>query len=447
MSLTPSNILRVICVIILACSLFYSLNYSHNSELAQFYDQNVYLQGTVVDVTDASSGQQLTLADIDISQENYFLKINILNDRILVFAPSYPPILYGQKISLSCIPQKPGLVDDFHYDRYLATKKIYATCFSRASPVVIAGNDTSFYKSILQIRASIIAHINKTFGEPHASLLAGLLLGENRFSEIWQNRFLQTGTTHIVAASGYNVSAVVWIVMGAFASIGVKRQQAFAFLIGAIAGYIILAGAEAAVVRAGVMGILVMISRFIGRSSTMFNVLLLTASVMLLINPLVLFNAGFQLSMLSTIALIYVAPKFEPFFSWLPKTLEIRSSVVATLSATSLALPVLILNFKSFSFVSITANLLILPLVPYAMASGAITIAVSYLNFEVAIYLSGASWSLLTVMLYCVRALGALPLFVSSISGFTTVIVCVLWLIVLLYLCFCYQKKARLLPV
>ncbi|PIX62579.1 hypothetical protein CO057_00265 [Candidatus Uhrbacteria bacterium CG_4_9_14_0_2_um_filter_41_50] len=420
--ITPSRVLRVVCVSFLFLTILLALTFDHQSKVSDFYGQSVRISGTIVDIDYSETRQKIIV---------YYLLIDDaeIKDRIIIFAPLYPPLSYGDLISTRCLLEKPEPFEEFRYDRYLAAKKVYATCFVNSVPLKLdSGKANQIKDIILRSRALFISHLDKTFGEPHGSLLAGLLLGEQRFTDEWQEKFLRTGTTHIVAASGYNVFVVVYLMTGLLASFGIKRSRAISLMVASVVCYVILAGADAAVVRAGVMGILVLLSRYLGRSSTMVNVLLITASLMLLENPLMIFDVGFRLSMFSTIALIYLAPVIDKKLKFIPKTFEIRSSISATLSATFMALPVILLSFKSFSFASIITNLLILPFIPYVMGLGALAVATSFLNVQIAAIVSGPAWAILSVMLWVIKTVSDLPLFISNIPVCISVVVTIIWI-------------------
>lgn len=402
------NRLLLTLVVLLAVSLGltqYSRTFPNQNSVAYANGQSVRIIGTIVDVDQTEKNQKLVLSDLKIDGRNF-------EDRALIFTPMFPKFKYGDQISMRCDLKEPEPFEGFRYDRFLSAKKIYVICFLYQAPLIIdrdMGNPV--IAGLLRNRSKMINKIDQIFGEPHASLLAGLLLGEQRFSKEWDERFFRTGTTHIVAASGYNVAVVTFIMFGVLAWLGIKRPRAFAFILASILAYVVLAGAEAAVVRAGVMGILVLLSRQLGRKSTMLNVLLLTAGVMLFINPRLLRDdVGFQLSMLSTIALIYFAPMLEKKFKFIPEDFTIRESLTATLAATIFTFPLVFFSFKAFSLVSPVVNLLILPLIPYAMFFGAAAVAIGFVSTPVAIIASGPAWALLSAALFIVESMAALPI-------------------------------------
>ncbi|MBT3231042.1 hypothetical protein HN358_04690 [Candidatus Uhrbacteria bacterium] len=404
-------------------SVKYMQSFPTELSVANFAGLEIVVEGEVKDVEIRNGWQRIVLSDLVIDGQ-------LVKDNAQIITLPYPEFVYGDFVRARCELKAPGMIEDFAYDRYLASKDIYATCFTY-NVLFESGGKGGLKSALLGARQVFIDRLDRVFGEPHGSLLVGLLLGEQRFSEIWQERFLQTGTTHIVAASGYNISVVLWIAMGFFASIGVKRQRAFAFLVAAIAGYILLAGADAAVFRAGVMGIVLVIARQTGRRTSMVNILLLTASIMLLINPRLLRDdVGFQLSMMSTIGLIYLSPSIEKAVRWLPKQLVIQESVVATCAATFMSLPIILLQFGEFSLISLFANVFVLPWIPLAMAGGSIATLVGFISVKVAAIISGPAWLALSVMLWIVEVFASLDLFMRAIHWLVVGLVLLVWLII-----------------
>lgn len=383
----------------------YSLSFPSAQSVAHLTGDSVRVEGVVVHAGPSSSGQKLTLSQLWIDDVS-------AKDRIVMYVPAFPDWSYGDRIVSRCTLEAPESFDGFAYDRYLAARNVYATCFVRSAPVKIAAGEGGAIKgSLMTAREAIISHMDQTFGEPHASLLAGLILGEQRFREEWEEAFVATGTTHIVAASGYNVAVVTMILSVFLFSVGVKRGQAFTLLVVGIVVYVFLAGAEPPVVRAGIMGMLILLSHQSGRKTSMLNILLLTAVVMLVVNPRLLRDdVGFQLSMLSTVALIYLAPALEKKFSFIPKGFGLRESFTATIAATLITLPIVFLSFQQLSLISPLTNLLVLPVIPYAMAFGALATAVSFLApTAIASVFAGPAWALLSLVLVITSTMAEIP--------------------------------------
>jgi competence protein ComEC len=144
--------------------------------------------------------------------------------------------------------------------------------------------------------------------------------------------------------------------------------------------FVIFAGASASVVRAAIMGILVLIARQSGRTSSIGNVLILTAVGMSLQNPFVLiWDAGFQLSFLSTLGLVYLSPLISPVFKKIPEFFGLKETFISTLSAIGSTLPLILFQFGRLSIVAPVVNILILWIIPWIMIAGAAAVAISFI--------------------------------------------------------------------
>jgi len=116
------------------------------------------------------------------------------------------------------------------------------------------------------------------------------------------------------------------------------------------------------------MGSLLLIAEQAGRRRSGLNLLLIAAACMLLFNPkLFWLDIGFQLSFLATFGLLVVSPRIEKYFLWMPKTLELRKTFAATLSAQIMTLPIIASSFGIVSLIAPLTNIIVLPLIPYVM--------------------------------------------------------------------------------
>lgn len=384
----------------------YSLTAPGADSLAWDTGEQRIVQGVIVKHESEVTKQKLTLGKIEIDGQ-------MRRGRVLVHAPGYPRLQTGEVVSFSCALESPEPFDGFRYDRYLASKRIYATCFVREAPFQVGVSQR--FVGLDRIHERAVREIEQIFGDPQAALLAGLLMGDDNFSDVWKERFLRTGTSHVVAASGYNVSILSLVLFAILISLGLRRQWAYPLVLLGIASFVIIAGAEAAVTRAGIMGALALTATQLGRKTSPRNIILLTVAVMLLLEPRILRDdVGFQLSVLSTIGLVTMAKYFSNKFAFIPETLGLRESFSATVAATLATLPVIILGFGQFSLVSPFVNLLILPFVPYAMLFGAIATAVGALDQSLGAVLAGPAWLCLTAMLEIIQAMAALPFAIIS---------------------------------
>lgn len=249
--------------------------------------------------------------------------------------------------------------------------------------------------SISYVRRWAVTRLEQTLPEPEASLAVGILLGvRRRMPTEFYNELVKTGTLHIIAASGFNVMVVGSALMAILSRLVGKMGGIAGGIVG-IWLYVVLAGASASVVRAGIMGSLTLMAYYWGRPSEAQRLLWVTAGVMLLINPLYIVDVGFQLSVAATWGLLYVQPWLQILKS---KILQFSNGGVIddylfpTLAASVATAPVILYHFGRISLISPLANLLILPVVPLAMMLSALTLIVRPAAYLLYVPLWGIVW-------------------------------------------------------
>jgi len=281
--------------------------------------------------------------------------------KVKVVADQYPEYRYGQKISVFGSLQRK--VVNRWYSRFsLMYPDVQLVKADKGKSIGFDWKET-----VLGIRRRIELVFNQTLPEPEASLLAGIVLGIKRdlSQDFWQ-ALQRTGTLHIVVASGYNVTVVMGTTILYLAGL-VKRRTAIIIAMLMVVGYAVMAGAEPAIVRAGIMGSLAYLGQMVGRKADGVRMLVISGGGMLLYNPIYLFDIGFQLSFLATLGLLLISTSFERFLGeiWL-----IGKDMSQTLSAQIMVWPILVINFHQMSVFSILVNSLILWLVPIIMNLG-----------------------------------------------------------------------------
>src|SRR3989344_5601973 len=206
-----------------------------------------------------------------------------------------------------------------------------------------------------------------------ATFLSGLTLGETgEFSEEFEEKLRLTGTTHLVALSGYNIAVIATVVLLAL-NRWFSRWTSSLFAIIVIISFVVMTGAEASVVRAALMAMVLTIAEHSSRQYYFRNAIVFVALLMVLANPKVLvFDVGFQLSFLATLGIVYLRPvlKNKLGFNDEPGFLSWKDNLLTTSSAQIVVLPILIFSFGQFSPFSLLTNVLILEFIPVTMAIG-----------------------------------------------------------------------------
>jgi len=316
---------------------------------------------------------------------NEFLFSDV-NGLLMVYSASSENFRYGDRIRLQGKLLTPPGGDDNFFKEYLARNQIYSYMPHAKIWFLQHNQGNALLTTTYWMRERAQSVIYQIFPDPQASLIAGILLGiESGIPNDVKAAFVDTGTAHIIAISGFNINIIVALVAGLLGAILGKRRGAVAAAL-AIGVYAVLVGASAAVVRAAIMGGLSIFAAQIGRKQDGLNTLAFVAALMALANPNVLWDVGFQLSFMATLGLIlYVGPLLEIFRNfagtWLQKdTIEkfegpVSEFILFTLAAQVTTLPVLIYHFKQLSLISLLANPIILPIqAPLMVLSGAAVI-------------------------------------------------------------------------
>jgi len=303
--------------------------------------------------------------EVDRRLDEQRLTVELPQGQVLVKVSPYIDVHYGDTVSLYGVLERPQEdVEGFHYAAYLARYGIWLV-MDKPSVQVVAVAPWSFKGALFHFKEGLDARIKELYFEPEASFAVGLLLGSRAgMPEELSKAFQQVGLTHVVAISGYNISLLISLMFSCFYLLPLKTRVVVSTL--AIGVFVVLVGASAAVVRAGVMGLLTLWAMFTGRRSQVFFALLWSAFLMVLSNPYVLlYDVGFQLSFLSTFGLLTVEPWLSQKIPGPPGTL--KEAFVLSLAAQIATTPLTLFNFGRLSVVSPLANVLVAPFIPLAM--------------------------------------------------------------------------------
>jgi ComEC/Rec2-related protein len=341
---------------------------------------------------------------------------------VLVIASAYPQYNFGDVLQITCKLERPKNFADFDYEKYLAAQGIYSTCsFPQISDLNLKTLSPEFLKreksltrfnflfgGIYKIREALSATIDNGLTEPDAGLLKAFILNDPTVPDDLNIYFRQSGLAHIVAISGSHISELIGIAFFCLLFLGINRRRAFWFCVPIIIFYVALVGSPASALRAGIMGFLVLLAMYLGRLSRLDYTLALSGVAMLLFNPmLVIADAGFQLSFLAVLGMIYLYPVFDKWLSQLhpapPEGLDfagqansdpkenkilkiIRQTFALTLAAQVFTAPILVFGFHQISLVAPLANLFALWAAPFIMISAFIAMALSAIMPAGAIY-------------------------------------------------------------
>jgi competence protein ComEC len=325
--------------------------------------------------------------------------------------PRYPELIPGDRVLVEGEVRPPP---DTPYGEYLRRIGAAGTISSRT--LAIAERPTDLRSRLEGLRRSAAATLAGVLPEPEAGLAAGILIGlRDRVDRDLAAAFTTAGVSHVVAISGWNIAIVAAAVAALAGRVGRRRRSLITVV--AIAMYVVFAGASASVVRAAAMAGVVLLARESGRAGRATAALGWAVTLLLLTDPELIGDAGFQLSSLATAGLIaWASPltaRIERFGrgrlpGWLAESLGV------SLAAQAATLPIVLASFGRLALLSPLVNLVVVPLVAPAMAVGLVALVGGLLvgaGFPSALgaMVAAPGWVVMRLLVSVVEAAATLP--------------------------------------
>jgi competence protein ComEC len=434
-------ILAAICLIAFFGGAFCyqaSLPAKDGSYLQSYNNQKVEIRGMVsADPEVRDTVTHIRLSASEIKQDNEWRKVS---GDALIFVPRYPAYKYGDVLQATGRLETPPELDELDYKDYLAHQGIYSTMTYPEIKILETGKGFKPLEWVYWLREHISQTLAKVLPEPQASLAQGIVLGiRSTIPQSIKDAFVSTGTAHIVAISGVNLS----IVAGMLVSIGVwlfgKRRYIYIWLaLGIIWLYALITGMNPPVFRAVIMASLFLAAELLGRQRTAITSLAFSAAIMVGINPTILWDASFQLSFLAMAGLIFLSPPLMALGRKAVNTTVgeegiggalaniVTDSFSVTLAATIAVWPAIAHYFGIVSLVSPLATFLALPALSGIIVVGAVAGLIGLFALPIAQVIGWVAWLFISYMMLIVSGFASLPISsieVGSVDNTTVILV------------------------
>lgn len=382
-------------------ALLIGIGYARNWRVAQWRaiePGTITFSGHIIAAPDRrSSIQYLTvLTDSPIAQDAWKKPVRV---KLLVQADRFLEVRYRDTLTVKGKLESPSRFDRFDYPLFLERSSIFGVV-KQAEIHDLKRAPPSWQSAFIALRTFLEDSINTYLPEPESSFLAGLLLGSRRAIPSDLTGALQaTGTSHLVAISGANITIVV---SGALALLPLAIPWSRFVVTSLVAGGLaVLTGGSSSVVRGALVVILGSGVRLLGRRPWPMALILLAASLMLCINPLLIrADPSFQLSFGAYAGLLACGTWLTKVFTKLKIPVLFLGSLAETSAASCGTIPLTILS-GTFAARGFIVNPLVLWLIPIATALGFMLLFTSGLPF-IATLIAIPTWTVLHGILWII---------------------------------------------
>ena len=349
------------------------------------------------------------------TENDYYNKYIFLsnNRRFILLSPKNMNLEYGDFIKINAeyiVPDGARNYKGFNYRMYLKTQKIYGTL--KTSNIEVLEKNTCNIISTLsyKLQTKIIENSNKILPEDTQGLFIGILLGEKtNISDDIIESFKTSSLSHILAVSGMHVSYIILGMTYIVTKIKMHRRIGYILTIIILIIFMLITNFSASVVRACIMGILLLFSKLCYRKSDIWTTIAISILIAILYNPYCIMNVGLQLSYAGTIGIILFN---ENVINFLNKYMNIKISqaVSVIISAQITILPIMICSFNTFSLTFIISNLLATPIVGIITMFGFVIISISLISVQISQFFAPIMHLLLKILILISDLSSKLPL-------------------------------------
>ncbi|MBQ2753298.1 MAG: DNA internalization-related competence protein ComEC/Rec2 [Firmicutes bacterium] len=396
---------------------------------AATYSEVITVHGQIYDISSSEEGRER----IDIKSE--YGRVRIMTDDGDDLYKGDAVIATGS-VDIPEKPTNPGEFDDYMYMKREGLKfRVYAD-----KVIKTGGRKTGFVYYSSRLKKELNNSIDRIYDDNEAALVKAVVTGDKSYiSDETRALYTDGGAIHVLCISGLHVGIVAAII---FFIIGKLFPEDKSFCAGmascVLLAYMSFIGMTPSVVRAVLMSAVAMAAVPLGRKNDGLNNLFIAALVILLMNPMTLFNAGFLLSF-ATVFGIIISVEYRKFDGRGKRFKDIAST---SLFATLFALPITAYYFYSVSIAGIITNLVVLPLTPVVVVSGILSAIVGLFNTFLGGFVGLPALAVLKLYELVLNLAASVP-FLNGITGKVDILFCLFYYTALILIIMNKEKDKR----
>lgn len=386
----------------------------------------------------------ISTPSIKETSQNFLVESLDNSHKFFIMSSKYSFIQKYDCLEISGKVKTLNSVTDEGYKNYLLSRNINGSIYwPEITRIECPRNiKITFLKNIYDFKNKCKQVINFSLPKTESDFLGALILGDkDKIPEEWKDKLNNTGVRHILAISGMHITIWMFLIIEILILLGFWRGQAFYITILFLFFYLILIGFPASAVRASIMAIIFLFSQKLGFFTDSSRLIVMAAFFMILFNPFVIYDIGFQLSVMAVLGIIYWSPFFEELFQKIKIPNLIKGILAMTFSAQLFVMPIIAQNFNQISIISPITNLLIAPLLPLIILSGFALIVLGIIYIELAFFVNWILILILGYIIYVVNFFDKLPFSVLSIENFSFIVFIFYYLFLSLITWFIIKKR------
>ncbi len=350
---------------------------------------------------------------------------------VLVSTRAVSAVRYGDVVELHGKLQAPAAAGQFDYGEYLARQGIGDVMRYPRTEILQRDQGNPMLRAIFSLRETLARSLQSVLPEPQSALAQGIALGiRTAIPREINDEFRRTATTHILAVSGHNLSVVTGLLVMAAVPLAGRRNRLFGLgFLALVWSYSILSGLPPSIIRAAVMATLLLAAGFVGRQNHPSLALAFSGALMALADPAVLWDLGFQLSVLALAGVLFITPPLQDAvwrriggrIDGRPRLRATAGPLLAALAASVGAslttLPIQAVNFGSVPLIALPATVFALPVLAAILPLAFATAILGLLSPLLAAPLAAATWLACTYLLAVVHLWAQAPGASLQITG------------------------------
>ena len=342
---------------------------ANSSELIKYKNTPVQLKGRITDIKNISEDESRYVLLVDNLSSD---KVNInTSEKIILKVIGEKKLELGDEIIFTAILKEPLANTNpklFNYKLNLLTENIFVTTTIKEYSIIDINKPELSLGLITKLKFTkkIEERFDHYLTEKNSNIMKSIVLGRYSYlDEEDTNRFRDLGLAHILAVSGLHIGIIAAIFIYFFAYLGLNRKINIVLTIAILWTYAYIIGSPPSVIRANIMFSMLLLSELLREPYDSINILFFSCFLIIIKNPYIIFNIGFQLSYLATLSLLYLGPKLNNWFS---------KSIGGILAVQIGLFPIQAYYFNKIPILAIIANLLFVPLFSLCLVLGIILI-------------------------------------------------------------------------